>query len=136
MKVRVLEHGLEGRVYFPGIVQDPALAFSVMDLYVTLNIGKLTGLAAMEAAYSGLPVLGIQLLSDYSTQANDWIWSSKDSLELAEQAIGLIQSPDKLKMLAKRQREYVYKHHTSEVMANSYLDLYQKIKEDSLNKGY
>ena len=48
-----------------------------MNLYVTLNIGKLTGLAAMEAAYSGLPVLGIQL-SDYSTQANDWIWSSKD----------------------------------------------------------
>ena len=27
MKARVLEHGLEGRVYFPGIVQDPALHF-------------------------------------------------------------------------------------------------------------
>ena len=64
MKVRVLEHGLEGRVYFPGIVQDPALAFSVMDLYVTLN-RKIDWFSGYRY-YSGLPVLGI-LLSDYST---------------------------------------------------------------------
>ena len=75
MKVRVLEHGLEGKVYFSGILGSPRI-FRDGSLN-SLNIGKLTGLATMEAAYSGLPVLGIQLLSDYSTQANDWIWSVK-----------------------------------------------------------
>lgn len=125
MNALVIEQGLGGRVHLPGLVRDPSLPFSIMDLYVTLNLGKLTGMAAMEAASSGVPVLGIQLLPGYSPGANDWIWSSSDPLELAGQAITLIQSPTDRKALAERQNAYVRDHHTTEAMARSYYALYR-----------
>ena len=125
MNELVIEHGLEGRVHLPGLVLDPSLPFSIMDLYVTLNLGKFTGMAAMEAASSGIPVLGIQLLPGYSPGANDWIWSSSDPLELAAQAITLIQSPTDRQALAERQNAYVRDHHTTEAMARSYYALYR-----------
>lgn len=125
MNALVIEQGLGGRVHLPGLVHDPSLPFSIMDLYVTLNLGKLTGMAAMEAASSGVPVLGIQLLPGYCPGANDWIWSSSDPLELAGQAITLIQSPTDRKALAERQNAYVRDHHTTEAMARSYYALYR-----------
>ena len=138
MRALVIEHGLEGRVHLPGLVPDPSLPFSIMDLYVTLNVGDLTGMAAMEAAASGVPVLGIQLLFEYRPGVDDWIWSSTDPMELAGQAITLIQSPTDRQALAERQNAYVQDHHTVKIMALAYSRLYQKMidrNETKLNIG-
>jgi glycosyltransferase involved in cell wall biosynthesis len=127
MRSLVQEYDLEGKVHMPGLVTDSKLPCSIMDLYITLNIGAITGIAALEAAISGLPVLAYQMLQEYQRKSEDWIWSSINPIEIAERAIQLIKSPKELDELAKYQSAYVKENHTSEVMANSYYDFYQVI---------
>ncbi len=127
----VIEHGLAGRVHLPGLVLDPCLPLSIMDLYITLNVGATTGVAALEAASSGVPVLAIQMLAGYRPGENDWIWSSTDLLEVAGQVIKLLRSPTDRQTLAERQTAYVRAHHTTEAMACSYNALYQAAIERS-----
>ena len=89
----------------------------------------------MEAAASGLPVIAIQMLKEYKRRPDDWIWSSDDSMKVAEQAIKLIRSPDDLQALADRQADYVRAHHTTEAMAGSYYSIYQIAIERSKKKA-
>lgn len=124
MRSRVKESSLMGKVHLPGLALDPYVPFSIMDLYVTLNIGPLTGVAAMEAASSGVPVMAIQLVPEYKNSATDWIWSSSDPAELVKYAIKLIQSPLDRQELAKKQIAYVQDNHTVECMAQTYYELY------------
>jgi glycosyltransferase involved in cell wall biosynthesis len=125
LKLVINEYGLEGRVHLPGLVLNPGIPRSIMDLYVTLNVGSLTGIAALEAASSFLPVLAIQLRAEYNCGPEDWIWSSSDPLKLAEKAIELIHSSSDRKALAEKQAGYVRAHHTTEMMMESYFKLYQ-----------
>lgn len=134
MRSLVVEHGLEGRVHFPGLVIDPCLPLSIMDIYVTLNVGPTTGVAALEAALLNLPVLGIQMLAGYRPSRNDWIWSSDNLLEVAAQSIQLLQEPSKKLALTERQGTYVRANHTSEVMASAFSKLYQAINDRNENR--
>jgi glycosyltransferase involved in cell wall biosynthesis len=127
----IAEEGLEGRVHLPGLVQNPRLAFSIMDLYVTLNVGPITGVAAIEAAFAGLPIVAIQLLEGYRARDGDWIWSSADTAEIAERAIALIGEPERLRALAERQRAYAEAHHSIEVMADAYDSLYEAARANA-----
>jgi hypothetical protein len=134
MRSLVIERGLAGQIHLPGLVLRPGLPLSIMDLYVTLNVGPVTGMAALEAAASGVPVLGIQMLAEYQPGPKDWIWSSADLSEVAGRAIELLRSPTERKALAERQRAYVQAHHTTEAMACSYDALYQTATERSRTK--
>lgn len=134
MRSLVSERGLMGQIHLPGLVIRPRLPLSIMNLYVTLNVGAVTGMAALEAAASGVPVLGIQMLDKYQPGPKDWIWSSADLSAVATRAIELLRSPTELKALAERQRAYVRTHHTTEAMACSYNTLYQTAAERSRSK--
>ena len=65
MRSLTIEKGLAGQVHFPGEVNDPTLPLAVMDLYISINVGAITGLAGMEAAFSGLPVIAMQWTPGY-----------------------------------------------------------------------
>jgi glycosyltransferase involved in cell wall biosynthesis len=125
MKSLVIEQRLQERVHLPGMVLEPTLPLAVMDLYISVNVGATTGLAGMEAAQSGLPVIAIQWVDGYQADANDWIWSSADLIEVAKHACDLLRSSTDRQALAERQRSYVESHHTVDAMAHSYYALYQ-----------
>lgn len=125
MRALVIEQGLQGRVHLPGMVIEPTLPLAVMDLYISINVGAITGLAGMEAALSGVPVVAIQWVDGYRADANNWIWSSSDLSEVAKHASKLLHSSTDRQSLAARQKAYVESHHTVEAMANSYYALYQ-----------
>jgi glycosyltransferase involved in cell wall biosynthesis len=120
----VREYGLERQVHLPGLVLDPVLAMKAMDLYITLAIGPVPGVAAIEAAFCGVPVIAIQMVPSYQAQADDWIWSSTESAAVAHEAIRLLSDPVARARLAARQAAFVQAHHTVEVMASSYYALY------------
>jgi len=125
MRSLVVEQGLEGQIHFPGQVLEPRLPLAVMNLYISINVGEITGLAGMEAALSGLPVLAIQWTSGYRAAPNDWIWSSTDLSEVAKRACKFLRAPTDRQALAERQKAHVKLHHTTEAMACSYYALYQ-----------
>ena len=129
-RIRALvdEYGLAGRVHLPGLVLDPRPTMLAIDLYITLNVGATPGVAAMEAAMLGVPVLSIQLLAGYQPSLNEWIWSSSNLLEVAGKSIEIFRFPSEKLALIEGQRSYVHAHHSTEVMASAYYQLYQAIK--------
>ena len=63
MRALSVDQRLVEQVPFPGEVNEPMKALSAMDLYISINVGPITGLAGMEAASFGLPVIAMQFTS-------------------------------------------------------------------------
>lgn len=131
----IAEYGLEKQVHLTGLAIEPRLPISIMDLYITLNVGQVTGIAALEAAYLGQPVLAIQMCSKYKAKSDDWIWSGTDLDEVAARAIALLGNTSERQALATRQAAHVRSHHTAEAMARSYYSLYRTSIENLLSGG-
>lgn len=119
------DSGILDRVHLTGTVSDSRYPLSLMDLYISLNVGPVTGLAGMEASMAGVPIIGLQWISQYETNPNDWIWSSCVQLEVAQKAVALIKSEKQRRELAGRQQQFLLEHLTVEAMADSYYDLYK-----------
>lgn len=126
LKETVQRHQLNRQVHLPGIALDPRLPMSVMDLYITLNIGSVTGVAALEAVALNVPVLARQELLDYQTQSTDWIWSSQSPQLLAKEIVKLLKNRKFRKDVARKQKTFFTNHHTIDVMASGYYDLYRR----------
>ena len=127
LKALAGEAGLSGRIHFPGLVMDPALLFALCDLYVSVNVGPVTGIAGLEAAAFGIPVIALQASADYPDGAADWIWSSADPRALATEALRLLRSPAKLQEMADRQRQHVVERHSADAMSARYAELYRRV---------
>ena len=125
MRSLAIEHNLEEQVHFPGEVKEPIKALAVMDLYISINVGSITGLAGMEAAMFGVPVIAMQWKRGYIATPNDWIWSSTNQSDVAQCSCDLLASKKSRDVMAHQQKSYVQLHHTIDAMANSYYDLYK-----------
>ena len=132
MQKLVKESGIADQIHLPGLVLNPVQPFSIFDLYLTINVGNTTGIAAMEAALYGLPVIGVQVLKDQKEFMENWIWSSSNSIEVANKIKSLIINRQEREALASFQRDYANKHHTMQTMVSAYDNLYQRILNQSI----
>lgn len=112
---------------FPGLIQDPFPAMSIMNIYVTMNVGATTGISGLEAASQGLPVVAIQMLNGYTADENDWIWSSVETDAVADRVLSLIRNELARSALGDFQKKYVHDNLSSGVMANRYIDYYKDL---------
>jgi glycosyltransferase involved in cell wall biosynthesis len=116
--------GLEGRLHLPGLVRNPSEALAAMDLYVSVNVGSITGIAGLEAAAAAVPVIAVQALDRHDSGSTDWIWSDPRPERVAEHAAELLLADEERETLRVRQREHVRQCHSSEAMAAAYAALY------------
>lgn len=121
----VAAEGMADRIHLPGLIHEPALPLALMDLYLALNVGAVTGVAAIEAALAGVPVLGLQVLPDYRPTGEEWIWSTADPDALATRAVELLRDRPALAALAEKQQAYAKARHGVERMAKAYESLYE-----------
>lgn len=133
-KLLAMEHGLEDRVIFPGLVLDPKPIISAADIYITLSFGRFTGISGIESALMGVPVLGIQLFSKYLVNSKDWIWSSNDPLNLANKIIQILKYPKVKKKTINKQRGYALLNCSTKKMSSAYYQLYKTLLNFSNNK--
>ncbi|MFN3724732.1 MAG: glycosyltransferase family 4 protein [Allosphingosinicella sp.] len=117
--------GIADRLHLPGVVHDPALALSAITLYLTTNVGAVTGIAALEAVATGLPVIALQFRPNYEVRDQDWIWSTLSPVSLGREAAALLSDPEARQQLAIRQMQYLREHHSVEDMSNAYRHFYQ-----------
>jgi len=96
-----------------------------MNLYLTVNVGATTGIAALEAAFLGVPIIALQLSEGYRPTAQDWIWSSADPAEVGAKAIELLNDRTALAELGQRQKGHARAHFSVSAMAEAYDALYQ-----------
>ena len=122
--------GLSGRVHLPGSAIEPVVPISLMDLYISLNVGPITGLAGLEAAQCGVPVIAIQLDAQYSTGAGDWIWSDHSPEKVAVEALRLLADAEARRKLGNQQKEYAKSHFSIESMGLAYEALYADLLAD------
>lgn len=123
--------GLLDRSHITGPISEPRRVMAAMDLYLTINVGPYCGVAAMEAALSGVPVMAIQLLKTYRATDDDWIWSSSDVGEISARAAELLRDETARVELGRRQQSYARQNHTVDQMCKSYQELYSLVLERS-----
>lgn len=125
LEALVTERGLAGRVHITGVVDEVRLPLSVIDLYVTVNVGSATGVAAMEAALGGLPIVALQFTDTSDSPPDAWIWSSPDEMRVAARAVDLLRNDEPRRSLARAQQAYARSRHTVRAMATAYDDVYR-----------
>lgn len=117
---------LRGSLSMPGLIQDPEIFLDNLDLYVALNVEEVTGIAGLEAVFSGVPTVSIQLSPTYKKGANDWIWSDQDPQIVAREIARLLENPKKLAEVVKDQHRVAIRDYSIERMRDDYLNLYSK----------
>jgi glycosyltransferase involved in cell wall biosynthesis len=117
--------GIGGRLHFAGLVREIERPLAITDLYITANVGPVSGVAGLQAIAAGVPTIAIQLRDDYSPPATDWIWSSRDPKEIAGRAAGLLSDAAAAKALATTQQQHLEAHHSAAAMATAYERFYQ-----------
>lgn len=117
-----------GNLSMPGLIQDPKRLLENLDLYVGLNVEEVTGIAGLEAVFSGIPTISIQLSLNYRNGGNDWIWSHQDPQIVAGEIVRLLENPNKLKGVAKDQYQVAIREYSIERMRDNYLKYYSTIK--------
>ena len=117
--------GFAGRLHLPGLVVDVQTAFAAIDLYLTINVGEVTGVAGLEAAALGLPVIAVNTRAGYDG-ANDWIWSHTDPVVVGDRAAELLQDAPRRNALAAVQQQHVHAHFSARTMWAEYEELYRR----------
>ena len=121
---RVSEAGIAANVRFAGAVSDIRLPLAIFDLHFTITVGPVGGVAAIEGALAGVPVVGVQTAADYTSRPDDWIWSSARPAALIAEATRLLRNEGERHALAVTQRQYAQTHHSLEQMASAYRTVY------------
>lgn len=125
----VAEAGLSDRFTLPGMVQEPRLAMSGMSLYLTLNVGPITGIAALEAAFCGVPIIALQLDPSAELTEADWIWSSADPDAVTQRAVTLLNDSRELLSVGLRQHSDAIVEYSVDTMYRRYIALYRQVLE-------
>jgi glycosyltransferase involved in cell wall biosynthesis len=118
--------GLGERLHLPGLAVQSWVTAAVIDVYVSMNVGPITGIAGLEAAAAGVPVIALQATADYVDGNQDWIWSDPDPIRVGAEAARLLQAPAERAAMAKQQAAHVRAHHSADAMLDAYFALYER----------
>ena len=124
LEIQAESLNLESQIVFPGIVYSPKPFLDSLDIYLTLNVEAITGIAGLEAVFNGIPVIALQLLPDYKATSDDWIWSSADPAEVASKIDEISRNPVLARRLIQNQQLVAKKRFKSKIMVKKYLRLY------------
>ena len=127
IKTTVQQNNLAAGFHMPGLIQAASELINNLDVYVSISVGKMTGISMIEAALCKVPVVGIQLTDGYVSTDEDWIWSSTNLNEVAEKIIFLLKNEDERKKLAVKQFNYANEHFTADAMYKSYNAFYKRV---------
>lgn len=129
VRATIKSFGLDARIHTPGLALQPLLPMSLMDLYVVPNIGPITGVAGLEAALIGIPLIALQWDATYTCTANDWIWSHHDKEKIVSRAVELLEDKMQRAELAARQQSHAKLKFSVDAMFEAYMGVYQQAIE-------
>jgi glycosyltransferase involved in cell wall biosynthesis len=127
VKMEIAKYNLSKQITVTGFINDPLIAISNMDVYVSLSVGSATGISMIEAAMCGIPVVGIQMTENYEAKNEDWVWSHTNGKEIAKKIIHLLQNTTERNQLSRFQNKYAIENFSSEAMYSSYISFYKKL---------
>lgn len=120
--------GLKGKLSMPGLIHDPKEILNNLDVYISLNVGGITGIAGLEAVFARIPVVGIQLALTHTTGASDWIWSAQDPKSVGQKIVELLNSRKMREETQEGQYIVATRDFSINRMRDDYLKLYQALQ--------
>lgn len=119
------ELGIGQDLSMPGLVLQPSEILKNLDCYIGLNVEETSGIAGLEAIFSGIPVVSIQLSQTYIDGDKDWIFSNQDPQTVAKKIVELLGNPDEIIRLKNMQSRIATQKYSIERMCNEYIQLYR-----------
>ena len=117
---------LSDRFILPGEIENPQLIIPSISIYLAINVGSITGIAAIEAAFNRIPILALQFDKKFKLIDN-WIWSSPSLDSIHKKIIYYLQNQRKLKFIAKNQYNFVIKNLSDKLMYDKHFKLYKNL---------
>jgi glycosyltransferase involved in cell wall biosynthesis len=117
-----------------GMLTDLRLGLAIADLSLSGRHGRDTGVAGLQAAFCGIPGLGVQMKPG-AGDLHDWMPNSENLEELAELIVSLIERPSELQELAIRQKAHVEAHHSTKSMTDGTLRFYKEVLGAKVTPG-
>ncbi|MBI3978799.1 MAG: glycosyltransferase [Chloroflexi bacterium] len=113
--------GIREHVSFTGVIADELfpLVYRAADVFVLPSEAELQGIVLLEAAASGLPLVGAdayaipELIDDGE---NGYLHRPGDTADLAEKLLRLLRDPDRRRRMGERSRELVQAHSLAAVI--------------------
>lgn len=131
LKKLAASYGILKKCIFAGYTEDPYLPLHLMDIFLSINVEGSTGLAGLESAQAGVPLVGIQWLHSYQSQPDDWIWSSTKIKDVVNKVYALSLDQEKLSRMQIQQQEFVFKHFSEHQMLKNYRSFYARVCQRS-----
>jgi glycosyltransferase involved in cell wall biosynthesis len=121
----VKKQNLSERIILLGAVNQPRKMLATLDLYVSINVREMTGIAGLEAVSENIPVVSLQMDQEYFGE-NDVIWSGHHS-SLVDKVAALAISVSERDALRSLQHSYVREHYSISKTYAEYRQLYASI---------
>jgi glycosyltransferase involved in cell wall biosynthesis len=134
LELMVAKLGLTDRVHLPGLVNDPSIALANIDVFVSSNVGPVTGVAALEAAAFGLPIVSFQMIAEREEFDGEWIWSSPSTERVAARIHNLLTDSTQRAELARQQNRHIVEKLGVDSMARAYEHLYRQAMTAKLRR--
>ena len=114
-------------IHWAGQINEKIDFFNELDLYITLTVGEISGIAGLEAISAGLPVFGIQISEDFFSENDDFILSLSNLETLALNICDAIDNSTKLAKIKENQKNIFDSNYHSSKMLRRYEKLYRDI---------
>lgn len=126
----VRKYGLQDDVFFLGKQEDVYCMLNVGDIFLMPSGNESFGLAALEAMSCGLPCIssnagGLPELNIHGETG--YIAPVGDVLEMSNQVLKIIQTPDLLSQLSQNAQHHAIKNFHSDAIMKQYIKLYEEV---------
>lgn len=122
---QVIVLGLETNVLFTGYINDVYALLSIARAFLIMGIEDLVGIAGLQAASVGVPVVSYQGDPMWISSSQDAFFNSSSPVELATHLNRLIEDDILYGFEASRSRRLVHEKFSFEVILSKYAALYE-----------
>lgn len=130
----VEEEGIEDLVSFLGQVSDPFSLYEAGDVNMLTSISESFPYALLEGAKAKLPFIATDV-GGIREMAGPYgmVFQAKDAEGLGEKMVYALNHPEEMKERGEGLYDYVNEHFSQEAMAESHVEIYEKILQRSQN---
>lgn len=130
----VEEEGLEDLVSFLGQVSDPFSLYGAGDVNMLTSVSESFPYALLEGAKAKIPFIATDV-GGISEMAGPYgmVFQPKDAEGLGEKMVYALNHPEEMKERGEGLYDYVNEHFSQEAMAESHVEIYEKILQRSQN---
>jgi len=134
--LKELANKINPKIRFTGFISDEELVklYQTSQIFVLPSESELQGIVLLEAMSTGMVTIASDSEKSAARELANYTFKHKDSNDLANKILYLIENPKKVILLSKENRINISKDHNYKKIISSYIDAYHKAINIHRNK--